>query len=145
VSTTAHDPKTISRRAIEEVCARGDFEKAGQFYSPHFRDHVNDLEYSGLEGVRESVSLYRSIFPDLEITVEDQVVEGDRVASHWKATGTNRGRHVTIRGITISHVVDGKIVEDWGYSDTAGLLRQLGPIRAAALGAEQLLARLRRR
>jgi hypothetical protein len=50
-----------------------------------------------------------------------------------------------MRGITISHVVDGKIVEDWGYSDTAGLLRQLGPLRAAALGAEQLLARLRRR
>jgi class 3 adenylate cyclase len=79
VTATQQDPKTIARRAIEEVCARGDFEKAGQFYSPHFRDHVNDLEYSGLEGVRESVSLYRSIFPDLEIAVEDQVVEDPRV------------------------------------------------------------------
>lgn len=74
MTTTADVPKTIARRAIEEVCARGDFEKAGQFYSPAFRDH-----------------------------------------------------------------------EDWGYSDTAGLLRQLGPLRAAALGVEQLLARLRRR
>jgi predicted ester cyclase len=145
VRTTEQGTKTIARRAIEEVCARGDFDKAAQFYSPDFRDHVNDLEYSGLEGVRESVSLYRSVLPDLEINVEDQLVDGDRVASHWTATGTNRGRRVTMRGITISHVVDGKIVEDWGYSDTAGLLRQLGPLRAVALGAEQLLARLRRR
>ena len=145
MTTTKQDPKTIARRAIEEVCARGDFEKAKRFYSPDFRDHVNDLEYTGLEGVRESVSLYRSVLPDLEIKVEDQLVDGDRVASHWTATGTNRGRRVTMRGITISHVVDGKIVEDWGYSDTAGLLRQLGPLRAAALGAEHLLAHLRRR
>jgi predicted ester cyclase len=145
VTTIEQDPKTIARRAIEEVCARGDFEKAAQFYSPDFRDHVNDLEYHGLDGVRESVSLYRSVLPDLEITVEDQLVDEDRVASHWTATGTNRGRRVTIRGITISHVVEGKIVEDWGYSDTAGLLRQLGLLRSAALGAEQLLARLRSR
>jgi predicted ester cyclase len=137
------DPKTIARRAIEEVCARGDFDKAPQFYSADFRDHVNDLEYSGLEGVRESVSLYRSILPDLEILVEDQLVDGDRVASHWTARGTNRGRRVTMRGITISHVVEGKIVEDWGYSDTAGLLRQLGPVRAALLGAGKLFARVR--
>jgi predicted ester cyclase len=145
MTTLEQEHKDIARQAIEVVCARGDFEKAAQFYSPEFRDHVNDLEYSGLEGVRESVSLYRSIFPDLEIHVEDQLVDGDRVASHWTARGTNRGRRVTMRGITISHVVDGKIVEDWGYSDTAGLLRQLGPLRAAALGVERLLGRLRRR
>jgi predicted ester cyclase len=144
MTTLEDEQKDIARRAIEEVCARGDFEKAAQFYSPEFRDHVNDLEYTGLEGVRESVSLYRSIFPDLEIQVEDQLVDGDRVASHWTARGTNRGRRVTMRGITISQVVDGKIVEDWGYSDTAGLLRQLGPLRAALLGVEQLLGRLRR-
>ena len=144
MSTTEQDPRTIARRAIEEVCARGDFEKAPRFYSPQFRDHVNDLEYHGLEGVRQSVSLYRSVLPDLEISVDDQLVDGDRVASHWTATGTNRGRRVTMRGITISNVVDGKIVEDWGYSDTLGLLRQLGLLRAVAIGAEQLLARLRR-
>ncbi len=135
----------VARRALEEVCARGDFAKAEQFYSPAFRDHVNSLEFYGLEGVRQSVGMYRAVFPDLEIQVDDQVVDGDRVASRWTASGTHRGRRSTLTGITISHIQDGKIVEDWSVSDTAGLLRQLGPRRAALLGARQLLAHLRRR
>jgi predicted ester cyclase len=143
MATVEHDHKELARRAIEEVCARGDFGKAPQFYSERFHDHVNSLEYRGLEGVRESVELYRSVLPDLEITVEEQVVEDDRVASRWIARGTNRGRKVELRGITISRFEDGKIVEDWGYSDTVDLLRQLGPLRVAVLGVEQLIKRLR--
>jgi predicted ester cyclase len=103
--------KDVARRALEEVCARGDFAKAEQFYSPAFRDHVNSLEFRGLEGVRQSVGMYRAVFPDLEIQVDDQVVDGDRVASRWTARGTNRGRRATVTGITISHIQDGKIVE----------------------------------
>lgn len=139
------DHREIARRAIEEVCARGEFDKAADFYSERFHDHVNSLEFHGLEGVRESVGLYRSVLPDLEITVEDQVVEGDRVASRWIARGTHRGRRVALRGITISRFEDGKIVEDWGYSDTVDLLRQLGPLRVAGLAVRQLGDYLRRR
>lgn len=142
MTTLEQDQKTLARRALEEVCARGDFAKAEQFYGETFVDHVNELEFRGLEGVKKSVSLYRSVFPDLEIHVDDQVVDGDRVASRWTARGTNRGRRAELGGITISHIEDGKIVEDWTVSDTVGLLRQLGPLRAAALGASQLVARL---
>ena len=116
----------MARRGLEEVCARGDFAKAEQFYSPSFKDHVNALEFRGLEGVRQSVGLYRSVFPDLEIEVEDQLVDGELVASRWIARGTNRGRRATLTGITISRIADGKIVEDWTVSDSLGLLRQLG-------------------
>jgi predicted ester cyclase len=144
MATVENDYRQLARRAIEEVCARGDFAKAPHFYSERFHDHVNSLEYHGLEGVRRSVELYRSIFPDLEINVEEQLVEGDRVASRWIARGTNRGRRVEMRGITISRFEDGKIVEDRGYSDTLDLLRQLGPLRVLALGAQELIKRLRR-
>jgi predicted ester cyclase len=142
MTAVEQEHKDIARRAIEEVCARGDFAKAERYYSPHFRDRVNDLEYHGLEGVRQSVTMYRSVFPDLEIEVVDQVVEGDRVVSRWKARGTNRGRRASLDGITISHIEDGKIVEDWGVSDNLSLLRQLGPWRVAALGVGQLRDRL---
>ena len=64
MTTTEQDVKTIARHAIEEVRSHGDFEKATQFYGPDFNDHVNDLEYHGLDGVRESVSLYRSVLVD---------------------------------------------------------------------------------
>jgi predicted ester cyclase len=145
MTTLEQERKDIARRAIEEVCARGDFAKAERYYSPDFRDRVNALEFHGLEGVRKSVTLYRSVFPDLEIEVVDQVVEGDRVVSRWTARGTNRGRHATLDGITISHIEDGKIVEDWGVSDNLSLLRQLGPWRVAALLAGQARDSLRGR
>jgi predicted ester cyclase len=144
VATVQPDHRDLARRAIEEVCARGDFAKAPQFYSERFHDHVNSLEYHGLDGVRKSVELYLSIFPDLEIEVEEQVADGDRVASRWVARGTNRGRRVEMRGITISRFEEGRIVEDWGYADTLDMLRQLGPLRVVALGADQLIGRLRR-
>jgi predicted ester cyclase len=143
VTTTQQDHKTVARRALEEVCARADFAKAEQFYSPGFVDHVGPMEYHGLEGVRKSVTLYRSVFPDLEIEVVDQVVEGDRVASRWTARGTYRGRRASLDGITISQIREGKIVEDWSYSDTLGLLRELGPWRVAGVLGDQALTKLR--
>jgi predicted ester cyclase len=145
METIEHDRKTIARRALEEVCARGDLAKAEQLYSPAFRDHVNALEFHGLEGVRQSVTLYRDVFPDLAIEVVDQVVDGDRVASRWIARGTNRGRRAILEGITISKLEDGKIVEDWTVSDTVGLLRKLGLGRAALVAAGLARDRLRRR
>jgi predicted ester cyclase len=145
MTTVEQDHKTVARRALEEVCARGDFAKAEQLYSPAFRDHVNALEFRGLDGVRSSVNLYRSVFPDLEIEVVDQVVDGDRVASRWTARGTNRGRRANLDGITISQIEGGKIVEDWTISDSLGLLRQLGPWRVAALLAAEVRRRLRGR
>jgi ketosteroid isomerase-like protein len=141
---TVEDDRTRARRALEQVCARGDFEAAETLYSPEFIDHVNDLEFRGHEGIRQSVGLYRSVFDDLRIHVDHQVMEGDRVVSRWTAEGSNRGRPIRLRGITISRFVDGQIMEDWTLSDNLSLLRQLGPWRAALVGIGQLAAYARR-
>jgi predicted ester cyclase len=82
--------------------------------------------------------LYRALFDDLSFDVVDQIVEGDRVASRFVLTGTNRGRHVRLWGITISRLRDGRIVEDWSAFDSLELLRQLG-LRRALLAAPDLL------
>jgi ketosteroid isomerase-like protein len=70
----------------------------------------------GLEGVQRSTELYRALFDDLAFEVVDQVAEDDRVASRWVLTGSNRGRDVRFWGITLSHLRDGRIVEDWSAS-----------------------------
>jgi hypothetical protein len=62
----------------------------------------------------------------MSITVEEQVVQGDRVASRFVVTGTSYGRPVRFNGITISRFDNGLIVEDWSVTDTIGMLRQLG-------------------
>ena len=138
------DRVTHARVALEEVCARGDLERARALYADDFVDHVNALEFRGQEGIAESVALYRAIFDDLRIDVVDQFGDGDRVVSRWTLSGTHRGRRVQIPGMTISRFAGGRIVEDWTVSDQLALLRQLGVRRAAALAARYATGGLQR-
>jgi len=132
-----------SRIALERVCARGDLDRARELYATDFVDHVNALEFHGLDGIARSVAMYLALFPDLRIDVLDQVSEGDRVVSRWTLHGTHRGRRVTLPGITISRFQDGRIAEDWTVSDNLTLLRQVGLRRALALAARYATGRLR--
>ena len=95
---------------------RGDMALAPECYAEDFVDHVGGVEYRGLDGVRRSTAVYRALFDNLTIEVLDQVAEGDRVASRWALTGSNRGRAVRLTGITISLLRDGRLVEDWSRS-----------------------------
>lgn len=116
----------VAKDALEQVCSGARLECLAQFYSPRFVDHVNDSEFRGHSGVRASVQLYRKILSDLALCVEDQVSDGQRVVSRFVVSGVAYGRPVRFNGITISHIEDGLIVEDWSVTDTLGMLRQLG-------------------
>lgn len=122
-----------AKRALERVCSGAGLDPASRYYSPAFRDHVNDLEFRGLEGTQRSIDMYKGVLADIVITVEEQLVDGDRVASRFVVTGTNRGRRVRFNGITISHFENGLIVEDWSVTDTLGMLRQLGLWRSLSI------------
>ena len=137
-------PADVARYAIEEVCSGRRLEDLERCYAPSFVDHVNSMEFHGHQGARESVALYRRLFDDLRFTTNQQVSDGDRVATHWTLRGTHRDRSVELSGITISRLEDGKIVEDWGYSDSIELARQLGVWRSLLLIAREWRALLRR-
>jgi predicted ester cyclase len=122
-----------ARRALEEVCSGKNLGGIPDVYHPEFVDHVNGLEYRGHEGARRSVVLYLELFPDLRFVVDDQIIEGDHVASCWTLHGTHRGRSVTLRGIVISRFENGRIIEDWAASDTMEIPRQLGVWRTLLL------------
>src|ERR1700689_3695696 len=117
MTTTEHDYAAQARQAIEIVCS-GDVSRMEEFYSPDFVDHVNDMTFHGYDGGRESLAFYGTLFKDYSMGVEEQVTEGNRVASRWVLNGTYHGRAVTLRGITISRLDgDGRTVEDRGHSD----------------------------
>lgn len=142
-ASTEHDHAAQARRAIEIVCT-GDISRIAEFYSPNFVDHVNEMTFHGYQGGEESVSFYRAIFKDLRMGVEEQITEGERVASRWFLNGVYHGRRVVLRGTTISRFgEDGRIVEDHGHTDTISLLRQLGVLRTIVLGLEILTRRIR--
>jgi predicted ester cyclase len=129
---------TVARKALEQVCARGDLTLAQECYAADFVDHVNALDLHGHEGIRRSTDLYRALFDDLQIRVVDQITEGDRVVSRWVMTGTNRGRRGADRHHDQPHGEAGRIVEDWSALDSLELLRQLGLVRTL-LAAPRLL------
>ena len=126
-----------ARAALERVCSGAGLDPASRYYAPSFADHVNDMEFGGLDGVRRSVGLYRSVFSEMAISVEGQVVQGDQVASRFVVTGTSLGRAVRFTGVAISRFEDGMIVEDWTVTDTLGMLRQLGLWRSLLAAVRQ--------
>jgi predicted ester cyclase len=125
-SNVTFESAQVAKHALEQVCSGVQLDCLAQYYSPRFVDHVNDCEFRGHSGVRTSVELYRKILSDLAITVEDQVIDGQRIVSRFVVGGVAYGRPVRFNGITISHLEDGLIVEDWSVTDTLGMLRQLG-------------------
>jgi ubiquinone/menaquinone biosynthesis C-methylase UbiE/predicted ester cyclase len=135
-TAAAADPTETARRALEEVCSGRNLDGIPRDYHPDFVDHVNRFTYRGHDGARQSVALYLTLFPDLRFDVDDQVTEGDKVASRWTLRGTHKGREVELRGIVISRFEDGRIIEDWAASDTSELIRQLGLRRALQLALE---------
>jgi len=140
---SARDRTDLARHALEQVCSGSDPSAAVGVYSHDFHDHVNAREYYGHDGIRQSLGLYQLVFSDgdLRIRVEDQVSEGERVASRWVAEGHNRGRAIRIWGIVISRIENGELVEDWAASDNLELIRQLGPWRLLLLAIAWLRAR----
>jgi steroid delta-isomerase-like uncharacterized protein len=135
--------KAIARRALE-LFMSGDLDELDQLVSEDAVDHDAQNPNAGIhgpEGAKRTAAIYRGAFPDLQITVEDQLAEGDKVVTRWTAVGTQdgdlaglpaSGRSSTVTGMTIDRIEGGKIVESWGNWDTLGMMQQLGAIPAAA-------------
>jgi predicted ester cyclase len=79
--TTPDNNRDLARRGLEDVCSGRALDEVEDVYHADFVDHVNASQYHGTDGARQSVALYRAIFPDLRFTVDEQVTEGDPVAS----------------------------------------------------------------
>ena len=135
----------LARRIIEEVYNQGNLAIVDELVAGDFVIHSRSEDVHGPAGAKQLVAALRAAFPDLYITIEDQIADGDRVVTRWTARGTHTGEFQGIpptgkpgkmTGIDIDRVADGKIVECWVNSDDLGLLQQLGVIPAAAQVAE---------
>jgi steroid delta-isomerase-like uncharacterized protein len=135
--------KQISRRLLEDAFSAGRYDVIDEVVAPNFVIHDPSVteEMRGPNGIRQLIETYRSAFPDLQAKVEEQIAEGDRVATRWSAHGTHRGpllgidatgKEASVTGITIDRIQNGRIVESWSNWDTLGLLQQLGVVPALA-------------
>jgi predicted ester cyclase len=104
---------------------------------------VERVVHAKLQGnVRQQMELVRSVFPDLQITLEDVIAQNDKVVTRWIARGTHTGegtmrglgrikptgKPMTVEGITIHRIENGKIVETWGVTEKLEAMIELGLI-----------------
>ncbi|MBI4328288.1 MAG: ester cyclase [Chloroflexi bacterium] len=132
----------IVRRFFSDVVNRRDFAVAERIMTQDFVDHPPPPAGtpSGREGFKQFASMLVGAFPDLQITVEDLIEEGDKVAARVTVRGTHKGlfmgqiaatgKRFEMSGVDIFRIAGGKIVERWNYRDLLGLMQQLGAIPA---------------
>ena len=132
------DARLIVKRLFEEPW-KGNFEVIDEFVAANYVGHdpAEPEPIRGPAGLRANIEMYLAGFPDGGITVDDQIVDGDKVATRWTGRGTQTGefagiaptgKEVTISGLTISRLEGGMVVEEWATWDTLGMLIQLGAI-----------------
>lgn len=131
------DPREVLERHTEEVWNRGDLDAVETYIAEDYVEadpSVHD-RIEGPEAYRANVAAFREAFPDLEVTIEDSVVEGEKIAMRQRWTGTHEGefvgleptgREVDATSFLICRVVDDRIVETWVETDMLDVLGQLG-------------------
>jgi steroid delta-isomerase-like uncharacterized protein len=143
--------RRVLRRGTEETSASAEENKAlarhsweladnpdiiDEVYAPDVVWHNPDQDVHGIEEAKQFIGMYTTAFPDMSVTVEDAIAEGDKVVTRVTLRGTHQGeveafgpptgRQVEGEGITIHRIEGGKIVEEWNAYDNLTLLQQLG-------------------
>jgi steroid delta-isomerase-like uncharacterized protein len=135
---SAEENKQLFRRLIEEVANQGKIAVVDELVTADVIEHE---EIPGIprtrEGVKQAFTLFRTAFPDLQVTIEDMVAEGDTVVARETWRGTHHGafmeipptgKQVQFAAMDIVRIANGKMVEHWGQTDSLGMLQQLGAI-----------------
>jgi predicted ester cyclase len=131
--------KATIRRLIDEVWNQRAFEVLDQLIAADAVISESGIPYPtrGPACLKEGIGAICAGFPDIRISADDIVAEGDRVVVRWSSCGTHQGeyfgiaptnRQVMANGIAIYRFAGGKVVEEWLNTDMLGVLRQLGVV-----------------
>ena len=130
--------KKIARQSFEAL-TKGDynlFEKIvdKKKFKMHFPGNKNPMSYADSLKMNDE---YNTAFPDAKVTIENQIAEGDYVVTRVIYQGTNKGecqgmpasgKKIKTSGLSLQHIVKGKIVEEWDELDTYDMMKQMGAI-----------------
>ncbi len=132
--------KVLMSRFLEEVFNKKNLAAIDEFIAPNQIDHtLPPFLPTTPEGTKRAIDMFLKAFPDMHLTIEDMIAEGDKVVIRYTSRGSQRGafmgipptgKQMTVSSIIIARIEDGKIVEEWGLDDQMGMLQQLGIIPA---------------
>lgn len=132
----------IVRKFFEVGPSKGDLSAADVLLHPEFSLHTPlPTPGPGIEAMNNIITTCRSAFHGLQVTVDDIMAEGDKVTARFTARGAHKGefmglpptgKAITMTGIEIFRIKEGKIVELWGEANLMGLMQQLGILPGSA-------------
>jgi steroid delta-isomerase-like uncharacterized protein len=139
---STEDNKALVRRFYDEVFNNKNMAGVDAFVAPNVIDHSLPPGAPGeIEGVRQTITMFLTAFPDLHLTLEDIIAEGDKVVVRWTMRGTHQGaslgmpptgKQFTLPGISLVRLDGGMAAETWVSFDQLVMLQQLGLAPAPA-------------
>lgn len=140
MNTDAHANKKRSYLLYDEIFGKGNYEMADELMAADIINHGPGVPpASGTDGIKRQAALLRTAIPDMEVLLNDQVAEGDRVVSRWTGRGTHTGplnlatgtvpatgNSISFDEIRIDRHFNGRIVESWWIPDRFTFWSQLG-------------------
>ena len=135
VDVTVEKNKSLVQRYFDEM-NKGNRSYLDEYFGANYIYHgsAGDLD---AEGFKAQHDMFLTAFPDSKASAEDIIAVGDKVVTRWKIHGTQSGelqgipptgKEVTVTGIIITRVDNGKAVEEWEAFDQLSLMQQLGVI-----------------
>lgn len=134
--------KATVRRMIEQVWNERRVDLIEEFYTEDYVGHNPGVPpTNGLEVLKAETTMGLNAFPDLKLSFDDEIAEGDKVAARWTMRGTHQGeiygipatgKQVTHEGAVVYRLVNARIAEVWFYPDNLGMMQQLGVVPALA-------------
>ncbi len=134
---STEENKAVVRRWLEGI-QKGKIDTLGELAAPHFKAHLPGVPQPlDVAANKQVAEVFVKGFPDAQVTVEDEIAEGEKVVTRWTFRGTHTGdfqgipptgKRVTMSGVDINRIAGGKIVEHWAEFDGLGLMQQLGVI-----------------
>jgi steroid delta-isomerase-like uncharacterized protein len=128
--------KLLARRFLEEVVNTGAVERLSEFLAADYAAPYEGIR--GLEAARKHLETFRHCYPDMHVTMEGQVAEADIVVTWFTMRGTHlgqwgglkpTGKAITLHGVNVQRVRDGRIAEQWGGANTLEALLEIGAVR----------------
>jgi steroid delta-isomerase-like uncharacterized protein len=132
------DHKAKVRQAFDEAFIKGNVNAIDEIAAPDIVFHrPPEPDVKGLAAYKQMIVDMRKSFSDIQFTFDDFIIEGETAAARWTVRCTHTGqmpsmpipptgKRVTMTGLTLVHMVNGKAKEEWEYVDMLGFMQQLG-------------------
>ncbi|MCX6047915.1 MAG: ester cyclase [Chloroflexi bacterium] len=130
--------KALVQRMVEVVQNQHQLDRMADFFAPNFINHLDHAPDAPLNSIEKAQQVFTQLFaalPDLQVTIQQQVAEGDTVMTHKIFQGTHlgsfmgvapSGKPITFSVIDILRLENDKIVEHWAIQDRLGMMQQFG-------------------